>query len=58
MSTDNNSEYSDVGGDSIMEGKVKDLEGAFALHPNMEVVMRQELASRNGLSEHQVQVSA
>lgn len=58
MSTDNNSEYSDGGGDSIMEGKVKDLEGVFALHPHLEVVMRQELASRNGLSEHQVQVSA
>lgn len=58
MSTDNNSEYSDVGGDNIMEGKVKDLEGAFALHPHLEAVMRQELASRNGLSEHQVQVSA
>lgn len=58
VSADNNSEYSDVGADSIMEGKVKELEGAFALHPHLEVVMRQELASRNGLSEHQVQVSA
>lgn len=44
----------------MMEGnsKVKDLEGAFALNPHLEVAMRQELAVCHGITEHQVQVSA